>query len=107
MKASHRSIDVHDHLSSGLVALAVVSSFLFLLQHTVPGCSVLKGKLAENLTEPVDADLPHAVGWMAEEQQERMEPGKNNMDCHDFFCTFSPIVPITHTPVNNPTVDDL
>lgn len=74
MCEAHRSVDVHDHLPSGLVAFAVVGSFLFLLQHAVSGGSVLQRKLAEDFTEPVDADLSHAVGRMTEEQQERMEP---------------------------------
>lgn len=71
---AYRSVYVHDHLSSGLVALAVVGSFLFLLQHTVPGGSVFQSKLAKDFTEPVDADLSHTVGRVTEEQQERMEP---------------------------------
>lgn len=71
---AHRSVDVHDHLPSGLVAFTVVGSFLFLLQHAVSGGSVLQRKLAEDFTEPVDADLSHAVGRMTEEQQERMKP---------------------------------
>lgn len=74
---AHRSVDVHDHLPSGLVAFAVVGSFLFLLQHAVSGGSVLQCKLAEDFTEPVDADLSHAVGRVTEEQQERMEPGRS------------------------------
>ena len=57
---AHRSVDVDDHLSSGLVAFAMVGPFLLLLQHAVSGGSVLQCKLAEDLTEPVDADLPHA-----------------------------------------------
>lgn len=68
--SAHRSIDVHDHLPSGLVALAVVGSLLLLLQHAVSGGPVLERKLAENFTEPVDADLSHTVGRMTEEQQE-------------------------------------
>ena len=75
---AHRSIDVHDHLSSGLVAFAVVGSFLFLLQHAVSGGSVLERKLAEDFTEPVDADLSHTVGRVTEEQQEGVEPGRRN-----------------------------
>lgn len=76
MRDAYRSVDVHDHLSSGLVALAVVGSFLLLLQHAVSRGSVLQRKLAEDFAEPVDADLSHAVSWMSEVQQERMEPGK-------------------------------
>lgn len=72
---AHRSGDVHDHLAASLVALAVVGSLLLLLQHAVPGGPVLQGELAEDFAEPVDADLPHAVGRVPEEQQERMEPG--------------------------------
>lgn len=67
---AHRSIDVHDHLPSGLVAFTVVSSFLFLLQHTISGGPVLQCKLTEDFTEPMDADLSHAVGRMTKEQQE-------------------------------------
>lgn len=67
---AHRSIDVHDHLSSGLVAFAVISSFLFLLQHAISGGPVLQCKLTEDFTEPMDADLSHTVGWMTKEQQE-------------------------------------
>lgn len=72
---AHGRIDVHDHLSSRLVALAVVGPFLSLLQHAVSGGAVLQGKLADDFTEPVDADLPHTVGWMPEVQQEWVEPG--------------------------------
>lgn len=71
---AHGSVDVHDHLSSGLVAFAVVGSFLLLLQHAVAGRPVLQRKLAENFAEPVDADVSHAVGRMTEEQQEGVEP---------------------------------
>lgn len=71
---AHRRVNVHDHLPSGLIALTMVGSFLFLLQHTFSGGSVLQCKLAEDFTEPVDADLSHTVGRMTEEQQERMEP---------------------------------
>lgn len=74
---THRSVDLHNHFSSGFVAFAVVGPFLFLLQHAVSGGSVLQGKLADDFTEPVDTDLPHTVGWMSEEQQKWMEPGKN------------------------------
>lgn len=74
---AHRSVDVHDHFPSGLVAFAVVGSLLFLLQHAVSGGSVLQCKLAEDFTEPVDADLSHAVGRVTEEQQERMEPARS------------------------------
>lgn len=70
VRDAHRSVDVHDHLSPGLVAFAVVGPLLFLLQHPVSGRSVLQSKLTENFTEPVDTDLSHTVGWMAEEQQE-------------------------------------
>ena len=70
---AHRCIDVHDHLSAGLVALAVVSSLLFLLQHAVPGGSVLQRKLAEDFTEPVHADLSDAVRRVTNEQQERVK----------------------------------
>lgn len=73
---AHRSIDIHDHLPSGLVAFAVVGSFLFLLQHTVTGGPVLQRKLAEDFTEPVDADVSHTVGRMTEVQQEGVEPGR-------------------------------
>lgn len=75
---AHRSVDVHDHLSSGLVAFAMVCSLLFLLQHAVSGSSVLQRKLADDFTEPVDADLSHTVGRMTEEQQERMEPWRRS-----------------------------
>lgn len=68
--STHRSIDVHDHLPSGLVAFAVVCSLLLLLQHAVSGGPVLQRKLAEYFTEPVDTDLSHTVGRMTEEQQE-------------------------------------
>lgn len=71
---AYRSVDVYDHLPSGFVAFAVVGPFLFLLQNTVSGSSVLQRKLTEDLTEPVDADLSHTVGRMTEEQQERMKP---------------------------------
>lgn len=73
---AHRSIDIHDHLPSGLVAFAVVGSFLFLLQHPVTGGPVLQCKLAEDFTKPVDADVSHTVGRMTEVQQEGVEPGK-------------------------------
>lgn len=72
---AHRSVNIHDHLSSSLVAFTVVGPFLFLLQHAVSGGSILKRKLAEDLTEPVNTDLSHAVGGVTQEQQERMEPG--------------------------------
>lgn len=71
---AHRCVHVHDHLAPGFVALPVVGSFLLLLQHAVPGGSVLQSELAEDFAEAVDADLPHAVGWMAEVQQEGVEP---------------------------------
>lgn len=76
MCEAHRSVDVHDHLPSGLVAFSVVGSFLFLLQHAVARGPVLQRKLAEDFTEPVDADVSHAVGRMTEVQQERVEPGR-------------------------------
>lgn len=76
---AHRGIDVHDHLSSGLVAFTVVCSLLFQLQHAVSGGPVLQRKLAEDFAEPVDADLSHAVGRMTEEQQERMKPGRTRI----------------------------
>lgn len=65
---THRCSDIHDHLPAGLVALAVVGSLLLLLQHAVPGSPVLQGELAEYFAEPVDADLPHVVGRVTEEQ---------------------------------------
>lgn len=75
-----------DHLSSGLVPLSVVGPLLFLLQDAFPRGPVLQGKLTEDLTEAVDADLPHSVRWMAQEQQEGMEPArrreKNMMTSH-------------------------
>lgn len=85
---AHRSIDVHDHLSSGLVAFAMVGTFLLLLQHAVSGGSVLQRKLTEDFTEPVDADLSHAVGRMAEEQQEGMEPGRMSNFHVISFCLY-------------------
>ncbi|TNN86067.1 hypothetical protein EYF80_003484 [Liparis tanakae] len=73
-------VDVDDHLPPGLVAFAVVGSFLFLLQHAVSGGPVLQRKLAEDFTKPVDADVSHAVGRMTEEQQEGMEPGRRRTE---------------------------
>lgn len=78
MCGAHGSVDVYDHLPSGLVAFAVVGSFLLLLQDTVSGGPVLQRKLAEDFTEPVDADVSHAVGRMAEVQQEGVEPGRTS-----------------------------
>lgn len=76
---THRSVYIHDHLSSSLVALAMVGSFLFLLQHTLSGGPVLQRKLAEDFTEPVDADLSHTVGRVTKEQQEGVEPERKKM----------------------------
>lgn len=76
---TYRCVHVHDHLAPGLVALPVVGPLLFLLQHAVPGCSVLQGELAEDFAEAVDADLSHAVGWMAEVKQEGVEPEQRNI----------------------------
>lgn len=91
---AHRRVDVDDHLSSGLVAFAVVCSFLLLLQHAVSGGPVLQRELAEDLAEPVDAHLPHPVGRVTEEQQERVEPGRkrrkkadlNDVNLTSLFC---------------------
>lgn len=77
---THGSVDLHDHLSSRLVAFTVVGPFLPLLQHAVSGGAVLQGKLADDFTEPVDTDLPHTVGRMPEVQQEWMEPGKKSWE---------------------------
>ena len=71
---THRRVDVHDHLPARLVALAVVGALLLLLQHAVARGPVLQRKLAEDLAEAVHADLTHAVGRVAQEQQEGMEP---------------------------------
>ncbi|KAF3833649.1 hypothetical protein F7725_024853, partial [Dissostichus mawsoni] len=38
--------------------------------HAVSGGPVLQRELTEDFTEPVDADLPHTIGRVAEEQQE-------------------------------------
>lgn len=66
--------DVHthlcDHFAPGLVPLAVIGSFLFLLQHSLPGGAVLKCKLTQNLTETVDAHLSYRIRWVAQEKQE-------------------------------------
>lgn len=70
MSDTHRSVDINDHLSSGLVAFTVISPFLFLLKNALSGGPVLQSELTEDFTEPVHADLPHAVGRMTEEQQE-------------------------------------
>lgn len=78
MCRTHGSSDIYDHLPAGLVALAVVGSLLLLLQHAVAGGPVLQGELAEYFAEPVDADLPHAVGGVSEEQEERVEPEGNS-----------------------------
>lgn len=105
---AHRSVDVHDHLSPGLVAFSVVGSFLFLLQHTVARGPVLQRKLAEDFTEPVDADVPHAVGRMTEVQQERVEPGRTQRTwkmlekCLEGWDNGR----ISHPPVDNPAVND-
>lgn len=80
---AHRSIDVYDHFPSGLVAFTVVGAFLFLLQNTVSGGSVLQCKLTEDLTEPVNADVSHTVSRMTEEQQERVEPRRKRRE-HNF-----------------------
>lgn len=66
---------VRDHLPPGLVPLAVIGPLLLLLQHAVARGSVLQGELAHDLAEPVDANLPYAIGRVAQEQQEGMEPG--------------------------------
>lgn len=79
MHDAHRCVHVHDHLAPGLVALPVVSSFLFLLQHAIPGRSVLQSELAEDFAEAVDADLPHAVGWVTQVQQEGVEPDQRKV----------------------------
>lgn len=65
---------VSDHFAPGLVSLPVVSSLLFLLQHSLPGGAILQRKLAKDLTEAVNADLLHCVCWVAQEQQKGMEP---------------------------------
>lgn len=73
---AHRSVHVHDQLPPGLVALAMIGSLLFLLQDALASGSVLQRKLTEDFTEPVDADLSHAVGRVTEVQQEGMKPGR-------------------------------
>lgn len=65
---------VCDHLAPGLVPLPVVGPLLFLLQHALSRRAILQGKLAQDLAEAMDADLAHRVHWMAQEQQERVEP---------------------------------
>lgn len=67
---------VRDHLPPGLVPLAVIGPLLLLLQHAVARGAVLQGELAHDLAEPVDANLPYAIGRVAQEQQEGMEPGE-------------------------------
>lgn len=74
IKAIRGRTHISDHFAPGLVPLPVVSSLLFLLQHSLPGGAVLQRKLAKDLTEAVDADLPHCVCWVAQEQQKGMEP---------------------------------
>lgn len=71
---------VRDHLPPGLVPLAVIGPLLLLLQHAVARGAVLQGELAHDLAEPVDANLPYAIGGVAQEQQEGMEPGEKKRE---------------------------
>lgn len=63
-----------DHFAPGLVPLAVIGSFLFLLQYSLSGGAVLECKLTQNLTEAVNAHLSYRIRWMAKEQQEWVKP---------------------------------
>lgn len=74
IRANRGRTHVSDHFAPGLVPLAVISSLLFLLQHSLPGGAILQSKLAKDLTEAVDADLPDCVRWVAQEEQKGMEP---------------------------------
>lgn len=111
MCRTHWSGDIRDHFPAGLVALAVVGSLLLLLQHAVPGGAVLQGELAEDFAEPVDADLPHAVGRVPEEQQERVEPEGKQSACSSFLLfsgrNRSPCVAVDAPPVDDPAVHNL
>lgn len=85
MQDSRRAVSTYicDHLPSGLVPLSVVCPLLFLLQDTLSRGAVLKGKLTENLTEAMDANLTHSIGRLAQEKQEGMESGDGeNMRSH-------------------------
>lgn len=73
IKAIRGRTHIGDHFALGLVPLPVVSSLLFLLQHSLPGGAILQCKLAKDLTEAVDADLLHCVCWVSQEQQKGME----------------------------------
>lgn len=111
---AYRSVDVYDHLPSGLVAFAVVGTFLFLLQNAVSSGSVLQCEFTEDLTESVDADVSHTVGWMTEEQQERMEPRRKRRQ-HNFTTNAfkldqylnKVVVWRAAAPVDDPAVDNL
>lgn len=69
-----RSTYICYHFPPGLVSLSVVGPLLFLLQHALSRCAILQGKLAQDFTEAMNADLADGVYRMAEEQQKRMKP---------------------------------
>lgn len=69
-----RSTYICYHFPPGLVPLSVVGPLLFLLQHALPRCAILQGKLAQDFTEAMNADLADRVYRMAEEQQKGMKP---------------------------------
>lgn len=63
-----------DHFPSGLVPLSVVGPLQFLLEHALPGRTVLQGKLAQDFAEAVNADLARRVHRVAQEQEKGVEP---------------------------------
>lgn len=80
---------ISNHFAPGLVPLSVVSSFLFLLQHSLPGGAILQRKFAKDLTEAVDADFPHCICWVTQEQQKGMEPADHahrSLDILELLC---------------------
>lgn len=74
IKANRGRTHVSDHLAPGFVPFPVVSSLLFLLQHSLSGGTILQSKFTKNLTEAVDADLLDCICWVSQEQQKGMEP---------------------------------
>lgn len=80
-----------NHATPGLVAFAVCSPFLLLLQYPLPTSPILKCKLSERVTELHDAYFPCCLCGVAQVEKEGVEPRQvgrsRGLDSESSWCS--------------------
>lgn len=107
MAPSQVSPYLGDEPSTGLAALAVGSTFLLLLQDTLPACAVLQGELPQQFADGCHLHVPCRAHRVPQVQHKGVKPmGTSVTVGHQTDCEVPAVSP-SHQPVEDTPVHHL